>query len=116
MEAIEGDANASHRVHTFAPELASCQTCHGEDMHTVQEDKPCTDEEIARAEALGLDYPCKPEEVVQAGLGLGGEEVLSIEPGKVNPLGFAITGTLVGVAAGMLLSPWLEKWFERFQK
>jgi hypothetical protein len=115
MAAIEGDADSSHRVHTFAPELASCETCHGEDLHPV-EDQPCTEEEISRAEALGLDYPCKPEEIVQAGLGIPCDGVISDQPGSVRPVGFAITGVLVGVAAGMLASPWLEKWYERFRK
>ena len=32
------------------------------------------------------------------------------------PPGFHIANGVIQVAAGMLLSPWLEKWFERFQK
>ena len=67
-------------------------------------------------EMAGIESICPPEEqVVAAGLMLHEDETLAIEPGKTSPVGFAIIGTLVGVAAGMLLSPWLEKWFERFQ-
>ena len=106
-------------VHTFEPNLNSCKSCHTEELvHEVE--KPCSEEVIAEAEALGLDYPCKEdqaiEDVVAAGFMLPEDETLSIDPGDTSPVGFAIIGTLVGMAAGMILSPWLEKWFERLQR
>ena len=106
-------------VHTFEPNLNSCKSCHTEELvHEVE--KPCSEEEIAEAEALGLDYPCKEdqaiEDVVAAGFMLPEDETLLIDPGDTSPVGFAIIGTLVGMAAGMILSPWLEKWFERLQR
>lgn len=105
-----------HRVHTFEANMDTCKECHSQEMHESPVE-PCTEEEAAAAEQQGLESICPPEEeVVAAGFMLPEDEVLSIEPGKTSPVGFAIIGTLVGVAAGMLLSPWLEKWFARFQR
>jgi hypothetical protein len=48
--------------------------------------------------------------------GLSSTEIalISDDPGNVNPLGFATVAGLVGMAAGMILSPWLERWYQRF--
>jgi hypothetical protein len=39
---------------------------------------------------------------------------LSVEPDPVNPVSFTLLSGLVGMAAGMILAPWLERWFKRF--
>ena len=84
-------------------------------MHNPHEDA-CSEEEIAEAEASGAPYPCDTEEIVQAGLAIAEEEAIVAEPSKAGPLGFTIIGTLVGMAAGMILAPWLENWFKRIRE
>ena len=51
--------------------------------------------------------------MVQAGVVPPMEENLHTEPAEVSPVGFGILGTLVGVAFGMLLAPWLERWYKK---
>lgn len=118
LKSVEGDERAGpgDRSHTFAVDLATCTNCHQEDMHDPNHPDPCTPEEQANSEALGLDFPCDPDEIAQAGLGISADQaILGIEPQAVSPVGFAILGTLVGAAAGIILAPWLEKWFLRNQ-
>jgi hypothetical protein len=33
------------------------------------------------------------------------------EPTPVSPLGYAGLAVLIGLAAGMVLAPWLERWY-----
>jgi hypothetical protein len=103
-------------THTFQPKVESCKACHGQEMHNPHEDF-CTEEAIAEAEANGeAPYPCDTEDIVQAGLGLPDEDAIIAEPSKAGPLGFTIIGTLVGMAAGMILAPWMENWFKRIRE
>jgi hypothetical protein len=47
-----------------------------------------------------------PVEFVNAGV--------SIEPTPVNPFSYALLSALIGMAGGMILAPWLERWYKRF--
>ena len=38
------------------------------------------------------------------------------EPGPVSPVGFAGLAALIGLAAGMVLAPWLERFYLRAVK
>lgn len=111
----ESRIGPGNKVHTFEPNLKSCETCHNQDLHPLPEEV-CNEEAIAAAEAQGDESICPSEEIVAAGFKLPEDQNLMIEPGDTSPVGFAMIGTLVGMAAGMILSPWLEKWFERFQR
>jgi hypothetical protein len=60
------------------------------------------------AQALGTDQPAQvgvPAPLQQAGL--------NAEPGPVSPWGYAGLAALIGLAGGMVLAPWLEKWYSR---
>ena len=52
--------------------------------------------------------PVNPEMQVSAGL--------TPEPGPVSPVGFAGLAALIGLAAGMVLAPWLERFYHRAVK
>jgi hypothetical protein len=41
---------------------------------------------------------------------------ISTEPEPVSPMGYASLAGLVGLAAGMVLAPWLEKLYHRLVK
>lgn len=104
------------KTHTFMANLQTCNQCHSEDMHNPHEDL-CSEEAIAAAEANGEKLlPCDTEGIVQAGLAVPDDEAIIAEPNKAGPLGFAVIGTLVGMAAGMILAPWLESWFKRIRE
>ena len=38
------------------------------------------------------------------------------EPGPVSPVGFAGLAALIGLAAGMVLAPWLERFYQHAVK
>jgi predicted CXXCH cytochrome family protein len=87
--------------HSFKANLDSCNACHLDQMHSA-------------AEATGTNLPASltttqaPPQIQQAGL--------TAEPSPVSPLGYAGLAALIGLAAGMVLSPWLEKWYARVTK
>lgn len=90
-----GDGHG-RREHTFEVELDTCAECHSESMHS--------------APAMTTE---NQEEMVQAGVVPPVDENLQTEPADVSPVGFGILGTLVGVAFGMLLAPWLDRWYKK---
>ena len=93
-----GDPTASTVPdHSFNASLASCNTCHAEQMHNS-------------AEAVeGSSAPIAAEAEVPA---------LSVapEPEAVSPMGFSAMAGIIGLAGGMVLAPWLERWFHRAVK
>ena len=83
--------------HSFNANLNSCNACHADQMHSP-------------AEALGTDQPpltlsSPSQQLQQAGL--------NAKPSPVSPWGYAGLAALIGLAAGMVLAPWLERWYSR---
>ena len=87
--------------HSFNASLASCNTCHREQMHDPAAGNP--DEEAAVAGTSSA-----PPELQQASV--------TPEPGAVSPVGYAGLAGLIGLAAGMVAAPWLERWYRRMVK
>jgi hypothetical protein len=38
------------------------------------------------------------------------------EPDAVSPIGFSVLAGMIGLAGGMVLAPWLERWYRNFAK
>lgn len=91
--AIEGHAK---RDHSFNVRLETCNACHSYQMHDPVE----VHTDIARPTPLELGSP-----PITSGV--------SVEPEPVNPFSFALLSGLIGMAAGMILAPWLERWYRR---
>ncbi len=83
--------------HSFKANLDSCNTCHSEQMHS-------SSEAVQKAQAESV-ASLSPQPLQQAGL--------SPAPSPVSPLGYAGLAALMGLAAGMIMAPWLEKWYRR---
>lgn len=83
--------------HSFNASLASCTTCHAEQMHGVAEATAGTSAPIA-AEVEAPTVSVTPE------------------PEAVSPMGFSAMAGMIGLAGGMVLAPWLERWFHRSVK
>lgn len=94
-----GEGHGS-RIHTFSVTIDTCSKCHLTDLHTPNDPNESTVRSLLFEEGGALNVP-------QAGL--------QSEPQSVSPVGFTILGTLFGVGAGMVMAPWLEKWFQRFR-
>jgi predicted CXXCH cytochrome family protein len=83
--------------HSFKANLNSCNACHADQMHSPAEAQG-TDEPV-----LTLSSPS--QQLQQAGL--------NAQPSPVSPWGYAGLAALIGLAAGMVMAPWLEKWYSR---
>jgi predicted CXXCH cytochrome family protein len=96
---LENEERTAHTVpdHSFNASLSSCNTCHAEQMHSATQ---TTDTAAAAAPVSG--------EVELASV--------SPEPEPVSPMGFSALAGLIGLAGGMVLAPWLERWYRRVVK
>ena len=86
----EGHARLDH---SFNVRLSTCNACHAYQMHdptTVHPERPAQApiEAFSQVESMS---------VLQ-------------EPEPVSPLGFATMAGLIGVIAGVILAPWLDRW------
>ncbi len=100
LKHLGSQERAAHTVpdHSFNASLTTCNTCHATQMHQPGE---------ATAPAINTNQtnpPAGPQIQTSS---------LSPEPEPVSPIGYATLAGLVGLAAGMILSPWLEKIYRR---
>ena len=99
---LENTDRAAHTVpdHSFNASLESCNTCHAEQMHSS------TEEAVS-----GTSAPLPMPQTQGANL-----TPVTEEPQPVSPLGFSALAGLLGLAGGMVLAPWLERWYQRTVK
>ena len=97
---IEG---APHTVpdHSFNASLASCNTCHAQQMHSPTE--------AVNTKETTLAVPVEPTVEIKT---------ISVapQPDPISPVGFSVMAGLLGLAGGMVLAPWLERWYRRASK
>lgn len=107
LEHMESEA-AIHQVadHSFKASIQTCTACHAEQMHA--------DGEVTATESAAVAAPTPTNE--SAAALVDRSPILSPEPGPVSPLGYAGLTALFGIAAGMLLSPWLERGYRQLFK
>jgi predicted CXXCH cytochrome family protein len=103
LKHVESTNQDIHAVpdHSFNASLDSCNACHAEQMHSPTDAK--TPE--------GITGPVSVEPTAEV-------KTASItpEPAPVSPMGFSALAGLFGLAAGMVLAPWLERWYHRVVK
>jgi predicted CXXCH cytochrome family protein len=104
LEHVETDA-AVHQVadHSFKASIQTCTACHAEQMHAMGE-AASTENAAAVAIAAAATPTNEP-----AAIFVDQAPIVSPEPAPVSPLGYAGITALIGIAAGMLLAPWLER-------
>jgi predicted CXXCH cytochrome family protein len=85
--------------HSFQASLDSCNTCHAEQMHADET-------EAVAGTSAPLTVPTTETENAS----------VTPEPEAVSPLGFSALAGLLGLAGGMVLAPWLERWYRRTLK
>jgi predicted CXXCH cytochrome family protein len=86
--------------HSFNANISTCTACHADQMHTSG------DTSFSPPELTTI-----PMILTDSGTGTQTEN-----PSPVSPAGFAGLAGLVGLAGGMVLSPWLERWYRRVNK
>lgn len=100
---LENDERAAHTVpdHSFNANLQSCNTCHGEQMH-----KPT---EASGGQSASTSLQTEPAEHMNLAS-------LTPEPEPASPVGFSVLAGMIGLAGGMVLAPWLERWYRHLSK
>jgi predicted CXXCH cytochrome family protein len=100
---LENAQRTAHTVpdHSFNANLQSCNTCHAQQMHSPTE----------TGNAGGTTVPVALTPVVDMTLAS-----VTPEPDPVSPIGFSFLAGLIGLASGMVLAPWLERWYQRTLK
>lgn len=91
---IQGHARQDH---SFFVSLSTCNNCHAYQMHDPVAVHPENPTPTPRADPMAS------------------VETLSVaaEPIPVSPVGFATLAGLIGLAFGVILAPWLERWHRR---
>lgn len=98
---LENTEREAHSVpdHSFNASLKSCNTCHAQQMHSTTE------------AVGGTSAPVSVLQAQEASL-----VPVTPEPDPVSPIGFSALAGLLGLAGGMVLAPWLERWYQRTVK
>jgi predicted CXXCH cytochrome family protein len=104
---LENDGRAAHTVpdHSFNASLQSCNTCHAQQMHSPTE---ATGGEQVTAPASNVELVAEPAEMNLSSV--------TPEPEPVSPVGFSVLAGMIGLAGGMVLAPWLERWYRHLAK
>jgi len=107
LEHLENANTDIHRMadHSFKASVQTCNACHEDQMHA-------NGEAIAANEITNVSAPLSNVEPTPA------IEMISItpEPKPVSPLGYAGLAALLGLGGGMVLAPYLERWYRKATK
>lgn len=100
---LENDERAAHTVpdHSFNASLQSCNTCHAQQMHSPTD--------AINNNVNGTSSPASAQADIQLAS-------VTPVPDPVSPIGFSLMAGLIGLAMGMVLAPWLERWYHRTVK
>jgi predicted CXXCH cytochrome family protein len=100
---LENSERTAHTVpdHSFNASLQSCNTCHAQQMHSPTE-------VINNARGNSPVNADTTQDVQLASV--------TPEPDPVSPIGFSVLAGVIGLAGGMVLAPWLERWYHRTVK
>ena len=103
VESTTATDRAAHTVpdHSFQASVASCNACHAQQMHSPTE--------AVNAKAGTITDAAEPTKIVQVA-------AVTPEPESVSPVGFSAMAGFIGLAGGMVLAPWLERWYRRTVK
>ena len=82
--------------HSFYVSLSTCTDCHAYQLHDPEE---VHQQESEAASTDELDAMASVEHVS-----------VVAEPEPVSPIGFTTIAGMVGVAFGIIIAPWLERW------
>jgi hypothetical protein len=105
LEHLESTDHTPHTApdHSFTASLQTCNKCHADQMHADAPAVTATDGTSAPGQTV------EPAPVAQAA-------PVTPQPTPVSPVGYAGLAGLIGLAGGMVLAPWLERFYHRVVK
>jgi len=97
IDAEPGEGRAT-LAHSFRVALSTCSACHASQMHNSK---------------VGVDI--EPDSTPDA---MAAVESLSVsaDPQPASPGILAMISGLIGMASGMILAPWLERWYRQINR
>lgn len=97
---LPGDGQEGHARldHSFNVRLSTCNSCHAYQMHDPSQVHP---ENTTPAQPDAMSAVEKAQ--------------VAEKPEPINPLGFTTLSGLIGLAAGIVLAPWFERWTRKRQ-
>lgn len=93
--------------HSFVATINTCNQCHSNQMHGPGEAVAAA---AIKVEVAGGTATPQPTQAVTP------VPPISNQPKPVSPVGFAIIAGMVGLAGGMVLTPWMERAYRRYIK
>jgi hypothetical protein len=93
-----GEAGEGHaaRDHSFNVRLSTCNLCHAYQMHDPSD--------------VHLDESSEPKIDAMSSVETAG---VSVDPSPISPIYYALLSALIGMAFGLIVSPWIEKWYHK---
>jgi predicted CXXCH cytochrome family protein len=88
--------------HSFSASLATCTSCHSEEMH--EKAAPADNASAGNPTAESTQAATTPVPALVSG------------PAPVGPFGFSVLAGLLGLAGGMVLQPWLERTYHNINR
>ena len=88
--------------HNFKPTIDTCNKCHTDQMHAPGEAVAAA---AIKIEHLGGTPTPEPSPVATS------PEPATPAPSPVSPLGYASIAAMFGLAGGVVLAPWLDRWY-----
>ena len=100
---LENDDRTAHTVpdHSFNASLKSCNTCHSDQMHGPSD--------TIDGQSVSAPLQTAPAEEMKLAS-------VTPEPDPASPIGFSVLAGMIGLAGGMVLAPWLERWYRHLSK
>ncbi len=96
MEPISAEGGHSRKDHSFFVSLSTCNRCHSNQLHDPGLVK------LDQEQVNPIDAMASVEDVQVSGM-----------PKPVNPTAFALLAGLIGIALGINIAPYLERWGKR---
>jgi predicted CXXCH cytochrome family protein len=92
--------------HTFKVSLDTCTSCHAYEIHGPAQLSP--EGEANQSTTTSTDT-VDALHAVEA-------TMVSVDPEPGSPVSFAVIAGLIGMAGGMILAPWLERWYRKLNQ
>ena len=93
--------------HSFKPSLDTCTACHADQMHAPGQAVAAAAIKVEEAGGTPTPHPTPAATPVPP---------INSQPTPVSPVGFAGLAIVIGLAGGMVLSPWLGRMYRRVNK
>ncbi|NOT05560.1 MAG: hypothetical protein HOP27_13270 [Anaerolineales bacterium] len=98
------DIGEAHKApdHNFMPSIDTCNKCHTDQMHAPGQAVAAA---AINIEHLGGTPTPEPSPVATT------DEPTRNTPTPVSPLGYAMIAAMFGLAGGVVMAPWLDRWY-----